>query len=136
MTFQEEFDSIFPNVNLDTLGVLRVEYKLLVGHPVCLNVVRGGVRNKDIQKILFWSDCRYSAGNLYNKLGFTLEDQLAPDYTYVVLADPTKPRESKQSNKKSCIDAREGQTERERTIELGKTRVWDVGKIRWGMNLN
>lgn len=93
-------------------------------------------KSKGYPKILSWSDSRFSVGHLYNVLGFNKDDQMGPDYSYVLLADPSAPRRSKQSNKKSCIGAREGQTERERTIELGRVRVWDLGKIRWSYNLN
>ena len=36
-----------------------------------------------IDKIISFSDNRYSLGNVYEKLGFTLESELPPDYFYV-----------------------------------------------------
>lgn len=86
-------------------------------------------------KLLSWSDVRFSHGNLYKVLGFHKDDQMGPDYSYVLLADPTLPRQGKQANKKKIIKAREGQTELERTKELGKSRIYDLGKVRWSYEL-
>ena len=85
-------------------------------------------------KIVSWSDSRWTQGKIYETLGFILEDELKPDYSYVKLSDPNK-RYSKQSHQKKHIGAKEGQTEKERMIELGYSRIFDCGKKRWGYQL-
>ena len=37
---------------------------------------------KGYTKIVSWSDNRWSIGNVYEKIGFTLEEELGPDYSY------------------------------------------------------
>lgn len=86
-------------------------------------------------KIISWSDNRYSLGTVYSKMGFVLESMLAPDYSYVLVDSPNILLESKQSNKK-CAFGLQGNntiTELEKTRELGKARIWDCGKTRWSM---
>lgn len=86
------------------------------------------------KKIISWSDNRFSDGNVYKKTGFRKTAELAQDYSYVYYKAPKK-RESKQSFKKGLIKCRENQTERERALELGYSRIWDCGKIRWEMEI-
>lgn len=80
-------------------------------------------------KIISWADRRYSTGNVYDKLGFVLEDTLLPDYCYYNLT--TGQIESKQSNKKSNLNTVFGMTELEHTKLLGKERIYDCGKLRF-----
>lgn len=79
--------------------------------------------------IISWSDNRWSEGNVYKSLGFELDEELAPDYSYV----KGKERFAKQSMTKNKIGAAENQTEYERAKELGFARIWDCGKTRWIM---
>lgn len=81
-------------------------------------------------KIISWSDNRYSEGDVYKRLGFTLEEELPPDYSYC------KPGEfpirvSKQSMKKTPQERLLHKTEHELRLEQGWFRIWDCGKKRW-----
>jgi len=79
---------------------------------------------------LSWSDNRWSDGSVYKKLGFTLDEHLKPDYTYVSLINP-KRRISKQSQKKSATNCPPEITELEWANTRGLARIWDCGKTRW-----
>jgi hypothetical protein len=74
-----------------------------------------------------WSDNRWSAGNVYRKLGFDLIDDGKPDYSYVDITKKCK-RRSKQSQRKPKGELR---TEREICLEKGLVRIWDCGKKKW-----
>ena len=80
-------------------------------------------------KIISWSDNRLSKGNVYSKIGFVVDGNLPPDYTYY--CPTTNKRYNKQRFMKSKINCKPGQTERERMVELGYKRVYDLGKTRW-----
>jgi predicted site-specific integrase-resolvase len=79
------------------------------------------------QPVVTWSDNRWSTGELYRSVGFTLDRELPPDYSYT---DGTR-RRSKQSCKKSQIGCPKERTERDFMIEQGWHRIWDCGKRRW-----
>ena len=77
-------------------------------------------KSKGYKKITTWSDNRWSQGNVYEKLGFTLESELKSDYSYVNLKS-SKKLISKQSMK--------GKDDK----DLAK--IWDCGKKRWIITL-
>lgn len=81
-------------------------------------------------EIISWSDNRWSEGNVYTKLGFTLSKELPPDYSYVKINSP-KYRESKQSHKKSNTNCPANLTEYEWATQNNYARIWDCGKKRW-----
>jgi hypothetical protein len=85
-------------------------------------------------KIITWSDNRYGEGNVYSKIGFGLVAEYGPDYSYVASNHPQK-RISKQSCQKKYLNCSPGQTELERTKELGLSRIWDCGKKKWEINV-
>lgn len=82
------------------------------------------------EKITTWSDNRWSDGNVYRKIGFTLEENLPADYSYYKNGSYAK-RKSKQSMKKSNTGCPKEITERDWCLENGYVRIWDCGKIRW-----
>lgn len=83
-----------------------------------------------ISEITSWSDNRISTGGVYKAMGFTLEEDLGSDYSYVKLSEPTY-RLSKQSQKKDLTNCPEGKTEKEWSEENGLFRIFDCGKKRW-----
>lgn len=92
------------------------------------------LKSSGYHKIISWSDNRYSQGNVYHKLGFTLEKELSPDYCYVNTNKPIE-RISKQKCKKINLVCKENQTELNRATELGLSRLWDCGKKRWVLDI-
>ena len=87
-----------------------------------------------IDKIITWSDNRWSTGKVYLACGFQLDSELDPDYYYIKLSNP-KERLSKQAHTKKKIGCPEGLTEYEYMKELGYDRIWDCGKKRFIINV-
>lgn len=100
---------------------------------VCLSEysVVGGLErllhHQPCDTLITWSDNRWSNGNMYKNSGFTLDDELPPDYFYT----DGKNVFSKQSMKKSLTGCPSDVTECDWCWELGYYRVWDCGKTRW-----
>jgi hypothetical protein len=83
-----------------------------------------------VSSIISWSDNRWSQGMIYQKLGFRLDEDMKPDYSYVNIKKPYR-RLSKQSQKKSVTKCPLGMTEFEWATQHGLARIWDCGKKRW-----
>lgn len=103
---------------------------LIVGGATKL--LKNAIEDQQFSSLTTWSNNRWSEGNVYQKMGFNLKAEYDPDYAYWTGSTIR----SKQSCQKKSIGAREGQTERDRTIELGFTRIWDCGKKAWTLNTN
>lgn len=86
-------------------------------------------KKEGYRSIVTWSDNRWSPGRIYQQLGFCLDRELPPDYSYVM--PPKKQRLSKQSQKKSAVGCPPEKTELEWATERGLYRIWDCGKKRW-----
>lgn len=91
-------------------------------------------RERRCDRLVSWSDNRWFSGTVYPWLGFSLAEELPPDYTYVVL-NKACTRVSKQSQRKSVTGCPAGMTEHEWALERGLARIWDCGKKRWEMAL-
>lgn len=116
--------------------VFKDGYKIIGGASKLLKRLINYAKDNGYKNIISWSDNRWSEGNVYKKIGFKLDAELKPDYSYVV----GNKRESKQSNKKKDL-IRKGaigtmnNTEKELANSLGCYRIWDCGKKRWKINL-
>lgn len=90
----------------------------------------------DDKKIVTWSDNRWSAGNIYSKIGFFLKKKNGPDYDYVNLLKPYI-RLSKQSHTKKLIGCPKDIKEHIWMWETRKcARIWDCGNKTWVYNFN
>jgi predicted GNAT family N-acyltransferase len=89
---------------------------------------------RGIEKIISFSDNRYSLGNVYEKLGFKLEKELVPDYFYLDKINPLK-YYSKQSQKKQNVDCPEDITEKQWAEKRGLVQIFDAGKKKWTYKL-
>jgi hypothetical protein len=87
-----------------------------------------------VQKITSWSDNRWSIGNVYSSLGFSMEEDAGPDYSYFMRKERPLRRVSKQSQKKSNTGCPDEMTEKEWCAARGLYRIWDCGKKRWVWN--
>jgi N-acetylglutamate synthase-like GNAT family acetyltransferase len=106
------------------------------GSSKLLKALINYAKNNGYKKLISWSDNRWSEGNVYEKLGFELTEELGPDYSYV----QKQKRLSKQSCKKKNLLQRGAKgtmenTEQELALSLGLYRIWDCGKKRWEINL-
>ena len=88
-------------------------------------------REHRYDELLTFSDNRWTDGQTYQKLGFTLEKSYGSDYFYVKDGVVY----SKQSQKKTAVGCPESMTEFEWAGHRGLTRVYDAGKKRWVLNL-
>ena len=83
--------------------------------------------------IVTWSDNRYTNGSVYKKLGFSLEQDLPPDYQYVKKTHSVLKRYSKQSLRKTPEERLTGLTELQLRTAQKYYRIWDAGKKRWAL---
>lgn len=93
------------------------------------------LKNKGVKRIISWSDNRWSVGDVYQKLNFSLEASLVPDYSYCDFGSIL--RKSKQGFKKSRLQALGGVgvTEHEMALSLNMYRIYDCGKKRWSVDI-
>ena len=94
-------------------------------------------RDHNLQQIVTFSDHCISDGALYEKLGFTQDKELAPDYRY--LTRGMRKHKFGYRLKKFRDDPnlvyQEGLTEKELAKLNGLERIWDCGKTRWVMDI-
>lgn len=88
-------------------------------------------KSSGYNEIISWSDNRWSIGNVYKNLEFSLSAHLKPDYSYT---NGFK-RFSKQSLRKTDEEKILGKTELELRTAQGYKRLYDCGKIRWSYKL-
>ena len=89
----------------------------------------------DHQRIISFSDNRWSMGRVYEAMNFTLEKEYKADYCYVEVNKAEK-RISKQSQKKSAVNCPVELTEHTWAKQRGLARIWDCGKKRWVFEIN
>jgi len=104
--------------------------QIVGGISKLLKFIRGKISN---ERLITWSDNRWSVGDIYKTLGFKLEAELPPDYSYYKYGSHGK-RQSKQSMQKSQTGCPKEVTERDWCLENGYVRIWDCGKKRWTMS--
>jgi len=92
-------------------------------------------KNNNYNKIISFSDKRWSEGNVYKKLNFINEATLYPDYSYVNVSHPHF-RLTKQSQKKRTVNCPEGMTEKQFARSKGLKLIYDCGKDRWVYNID
>jgi len=109
-------------------------YSIVGGASKLFNSLKKYAINNKYSSIVSWSDNRWSEGNVYKKMGFGLEQELSPDYSYT--KGKVLKRYSKQSMKKNFKKDDMSKTERELRLEQGYSRIWDCGKKRWIYNLS
>jgi GNAT superfamily N-acetyltransferase len=106
------------------------------GSSKLLKALISYAKEQGYSKLISWSDNRWSEGRVYEKMGFILEEEMKPDYSYTKQEN----RVSKQScQKKNLIQKGAvggmGITEKELALTLGLHRIYDCGKKRWVMDL-
>ena len=121
-------------ITLDRL-CFKKDFNVVGGSSKLFKLCLEWAKNKHYKSIISWSDNRWSAGSVYQKLGFKLEKELKADYSYVNFKNPTQ-RISKQSQAKNNNGCPIDKTEREWCLNLGLARIWDCGKKRWKYEIN
>ena len=129
-----QIDASRKEITLDRL-CFKDNYQIIGGSSKLFTKCLDWAKNNEYKKIISFSDNRWSLGNVYLKMGFILEKEYGPDYSYVDIKNPRK-RLSKQSQKKDMTNCPEGLTEHVWAIQRGLARIYDCGKKRWIFNIN
>jgi hypothetical protein len=101
------------------------------------------IREKNPSRIVSFADRCYSnvKNNVYEKLGFKLEEVLTTDYKYLNLAKFRNERLHRFNYGKSSIAKKFPhiynplKTEWQMMQEAGFDRIWECGKFRYAMTL-
>jgi GNAT superfamily N-acetyltransferase len=91
-------------------------------------------RQQCYTKMVSWSDSRWSQGRVYEQMGFRLDAELPPDYSYVRVS-AVGVRYSKQSQRKKATQCPPELTEKAWAEQRGLARIWDCGHKRWVLDL-
>lgn len=100
------------------------------------------VADHDPESVKSFSDNRYFTGEMYKKLGFTLEEETEPDYQVYHPKTGLLPKTAWQRKKIAARirdvgsaerfdPASDPRSERDMTYLLGARRLYDCGKKRW-----
>lgn len=88
--------------------------------------------NPEVTEVVSFSDNRLFSGGLYRALGFRLDKELPPDYTYTRNSERLhKSAFQKSRLAKKWRDFDPSKTERENCEAHGYYQVYDCGKKRW-----
>lgn len=108
----------------------KPDFQIIGGASRLVSACVNWCKNNNCNNLITWSDNRWSTGNMYKKIGFKLEEEIGPDYSYVDTKTKYK-RVSKQSRKKSNTNCPKNKTEKQFAKEEGFSKIWDCGKKRW-----
>ena len=88
-------------------------------------------------RIVTFADHCVSNGNLYEKLGFAYDGEIAPDYKYVVKGKRVHKFNYRKKRFREDPDLlyEDGLTEKQLAVLNGLERIWDCGKTRYVLNL-
>ena len=101
-------------------------YKAWHPHQKALDMAKPLLKDMGFTRIVTFADLRFHTGELYEKLGFTFEEELSPDYCY---ANRTR-RVSKYA-----LRVPAGVNEVQTAAEKDWYRIWDSGKKRFALQL-
>lgn len=121
------------NIVLDRL-CFKHNTMVVGGSSKLLKSVKQWMVQNHCDSLITWSDNRWSNGNMYRNIGFKLDADLPPDYSYVDMNNARR-RLSKQSQKKSATNRPNGVSEKDWAAQHGLARIWDCGKRRWLLSI-
>ena len=146
------FNLVFDDEIVGTISASKHHRQNVSGKPTVLSrlcfendcTVRGGAsrafkymkewaRDEGFDRIVSWSDNMWTEGEVYKTLGFRLEQEYPPDYSYWQLEGDRY--FSKQSQMKSSTGCPSEITERDWNFQRGLYRIWDCGKKLWTHDL-
>lgn len=93
------------------------------------------VKNYEVDTIVSYSDVSRSVGNMYQKLGFTLEHSSSPNYYYVI-NNMRENRFKYRKNKLVELGFDPEKSERQIMLERGINRIYDCGTQKWILTIN
>jgi ribosomal protein S27AE/GNAT superfamily N-acetyltransferase len=86
-------------------------------------------KENNYNRLISWSDNRWSEGKVYKEMGFKLEKEYRPDYSYCY--------KDRRFSKQSCTKKKllklggTGNTEKQMAESIEYYRIWDCGKKLW-----
>jgi hypothetical protein len=127
------------------LSASGVKGEYLIARYAAVGIVQGGfskllkaaINLYKPTRLVTFADLTISEGSLYENTGFTAEETIRPDYSYV----KAKKRyhkfgfRLKRFKNDDNLVFKEGLTEKELAELNGYTRVWDAGKVRYVLDL-
>ena len=117
--------------NTDIMTLNRLSFKSDIQ---CVGGASKLIKNSLVvldREVITWSDNRWTEGELYRKVGFSLDEELRPDYSYVMV---NQKRKSKQSSQKKILNIPSNMTEHQWHLNNKIYRIYDCGKKRWRFN--
>jgi hypothetical protein len=87
--------------------------------------------NYNVKRIVSYADKDWSFGDLYYKLGFNIVSESKPDYKYIVNNKRVHKSWYKKSNIKKIGIITDGKTENQLMKDIGISKVYDCGKIKF-----
>lgn len=126
-----------------SVGVLDVvRYATPLGVLVCggfSRLLSHAVKATGVSHVVTFSDNMVSDGGLYRRTGFHEERVLPPDYSYVRPDEGVRMHKFRFRISRFRSDPgllyRPGLTESQLATMNGLERVYDAGKVRWGMDV-
>lgn len=109
------------------------DISVMGGFSRLLSFAKIHLKEMGVSSITTWSENTVSQGKSYKKLGFTLDSEIKPDYSYY----KSGKLKSKQSMTKKSLSKMGGigATESEMAQSLGYERIWGCGKKRWILDI-
>jgi hypothetical protein len=101
-------------------------YKSWNPHEKALKMALPLLKEMGFTRMVTFSDNRFHTGNLYEKLRFTFEKELKPDYSYM---------NNNVRKSKYALRVPAGVNEVEEAAKKGWYRIWDSGKKRYGLSI-
>lgn len=101
----------------------------------------------EVEYLCSYSDNRISSGGVYDALGFEIEKEVVPQYSYIhndFFTVVNKVKVHKRLHKSTLRKERQAQileaydpalSEHENALNHGFYRIYDAGKIKWSINL-
>lgn len=87
-------------------------------------------QREEWDEITSFVDLRWSDGDLYQTLGFTVDRTYGPDYCYVIGSRRVHKFNLRKSAKRFAKYKGSGMTERQMAEAEGIPRIYDAGKLR------
>lgn len=105
------------------------------GHVVgaASRLLKRFIKTHTVNKVVSFSDNRFSSGNLYTQLGFVHDGDVPPMQYYVKDYNERYHKLALSKNKliEAYPDIDPSQSEWQILQSLGYDRIWDCGKMRW-----
>ena len=101
-------------------------YKAWNPHEKALKMAIPILKEMGFNKILTFSDNRFHTGKMYEKIGFRLEREIPPDYSYT---------NGQVRKSKYALRVKAGLNERKEAASKGWYRIWDSGKTRFSLSI-